>query len=34
MAMPLISSALVRMLAEGVVEPLPFVERLPHDLLP
>jgi len=34
MTVPLISSAQVRMLAEGIVEPLPFASRLPDDLLP
>lgn len=34
MKIPLIASAQVRILSEGVVEPLPFAERLPDDLLP
>jgi NADH dehydrogenase len=34
MVIPLIASAQVRILSEGVVEPLPFAERLPDDLLP
>ena len=34
MKIPLIASAQVRILSEGVVEPLPFAERLPDDLMP
>ena len=34
MTVPLISRAQVRILAEGIVEPLPAADRLPVDLLP
>jgi uncharacterized protein YbjT (DUF2867 family) len=34
MRVPLISRAQVRILAEGIVEPLPAADRLPVDLLP
>jgi NADH dehydrogenase len=34
MHVPLIALAQVRILAEGVVEPLPFAEPLPDDLMP
>jgi uncharacterized protein YbjT (DUF2867 family) len=34
MTVPLISHAQVRILAEGIVEPLPAADRLPVDLLP
>jgi len=34
MTTPLTSTAQVQMLAEGIVEPLPFAEDLPTDLLP
>jgi NADH dehydrogenase len=34
MTVPLISRAQVRILAEGIVEPLPTAARLPVDLLP
>ena len=34
MTVPLISLAQVRILAEGIVEPLPAADRLPVDLLP
>jgi len=34
MVIPLIASAQVRILSEGVAEPLPFAERLPEDLMP
>jgi uncharacterized protein YbjT (DUF2867 family) len=34
MTIPLISRAQVRILAEGIVEPLPAADRLPADLLP
>jgi NADH dehydrogenase len=34
MTIPLISRAQVRILAEGIVEPLPAADRLPVDLLP
>jgi uncharacterized protein YbjT (DUF2867 family) len=34
MIMPLVSMAQIRMLSEGIVEPLPFCEALPDDLLP
>jgi NADH dehydrogenase len=34
MRVPLVSSAQVRMLEEGIVEPLPAADRLPDDLLP
>jgi NADH dehydrogenase len=34
MTIPLVSSAQVRMLSEGIVEPLPACDPLPEDLLP
>jgi NADH dehydrogenase len=34
MTIPLISTAQVRMLAEGMTEPLPPCAQLPEDLLP
>jgi len=34
MTVPLISRARVRILAEGIVEPLPAADDLPVDLLP
>jgi NADH dehydrogenase len=34
MTVPLVALAQVRILSEGVVEPLPFAERLPDDLMP
>jgi NADH dehydrogenase len=34
MTVPLISRAQVRILAEGIVEPLPAADGLPVDLLP
>jgi NADH dehydrogenase len=34
MRVPLVSIAQVHILAEGIVEPLPFAEQLPVDLLP
>jgi len=34
MTIPLVSIAQVRILSEGIVEPLPRAERLPEDLLP
>ena len=34
MKIPLVSVAQVRILSEGIVEPLPACEKLPADLLP
>jgi NADH dehydrogenase len=34
MKVPLVSIAQVRILSEGIVEPLPFADQLPKDLLP
>ena len=34
MKIPLVSLGQVKILSEGIVEPLPFAEKLPEDLLP
>jgi NADH dehydrogenase len=34
MKVPMVSSAQVRILSEGVIEPAPFADELPEDLRP